>query len=651
MKNITRAWFDFPRRLIEFVASSLPRGAVVATVFLVACLRAQTPAEPLRDLFGPLRDASKRFARTPPDWRTIAQNLARLKTLDGFAVDAETGQVVLYGTVGAEPGPFRLDDLFVALRGTFFERESLGMTIDENKDDKRGPTMPVRFFAGSAQSHLGEVMFECDRLMKGLGLGKDTLSREPITSNVPHFANQGTLAQRLVSSAKDDDAHPWERFWITLTTDRFPENDGRGKALVAVSRRNPAIWFQHHRLFVDNEKMIDPGQGQRLESSGGQQSKSGMQFADHFTQYYPEFAAERPVFGHLHEISKLVVGAAWVFEKKWPLDPELLFCRAPERVETPEHTRSLETTTEWTTGNTIHKLTLFGGVLLKPQTKFVAQETKDIEAFDALVNAHRQPLREGRVVPLPNAARPSHLLISIGPTTTAPPALRQRRSIRMREASGRLEPIAQTGSHPVLGRYDLPAWIDPVTGRELLNLPVLRTVSPARETAWGEIGIAKDKMHRVDMPRFRSLVSPLGDINLKFSDKLDFDVTRNEPFFSAENSAVKYYPESGSVRLADGGEYHFTADGTVDKVAIANGPTVNFQHPRYVDGPFVQTSSDPTGRPRGPPIRTTETTGTVTATSGAPRGLGELLITARGTGGNAALDVRSADGTLQHIDR
>ena len=197
------------------------------------------PAGPNGDLFHSLRHstAGDRVTETSA-WPSIIQAIEHLKTIDGAAIDEETGQLVLAGESTDVPGSITLDDVTVALRAAFFEREEVGMTIDEDPNDKEGPRMFVKFFGGTKDTHFGQVMFECDRLMKSLGLGQDNLTKQPLAARFPEFASHVALSRQY----EPGNTHPsWNRFWINVATGRKDAEAGGPILGVSTSGQCPSF--------------------------------------------------------------------------------------------------------------------------------------------------------------------------------------------------------------------------------------------------------------------------------------------------------------------------------------------------------------------------------------------------------------------------
>lgn len=598
------------------------------------------------DLFDSLRAASDKRSRSPLNWQELAETVGRLKTLDGLYVDRATGQIVLYGEPGDGDGPIRPGDIFTALRSEFFVLEEVGMTIDPDEQNPHGPSMPVRYFGGTQNTRIGQVMFECDRLMKCLGMGRDNVTGQPLKSRVPQFATQAQLPRAArgapggASPALEEEL--WNRFWITLNTNREPADQGYGKSLVGVVANEPLLEFTHHRLFVDTERMYRPAGSGTLLSSGGQQTAGARQFADHLTVHYDEIGGEFPVFEELKQLSKLVVAARWVREKKWPIDPEMLYYHVGETETTPR------TPASWVE-YPAQGVKIFGGVSLDPNTGFVAKDPNKAAAFGDLVKAQRQPLQEGRPLRLPSPDGRDRLVVPVGPTITAPPTSSQRRTpVHIRERDRTFEPSSRQDKHPVTGRYEIGAWLDSTTGREILNAPVLRQIYTVRETAtetWGEGAQA----HKVNIPAWLYITSPLRDIHVEFILDSKFDPQRNAPYFESNGGDMRYYPGMGEVVSKDGPHYRFDADGLLESVHLPDGSIARFSREGYADGPLYQASSDPTGRPRGPPIRMGPTTGENSPSSRPSSHM--ATITIQNPANGAILEVRPHGNELQFIDR
>jgi len=531
------------------------------------------------------------------------------------------------------------------------------MTLDEDPDNKRGPWMLAKFFAGTRDTHFGQVMFECDRLMKCLGQGKDNITKEDLRPKMAGFHTQAEISLAL---NEERAGAVWDRFWANLATGRFPANDLRGKPLVEVSSDHHTIWFAEHRIFVDTEQMLDPGKGHRLASSGGRQSRSALAFADQLTARYDELAKEFSAFHSLHELSKLVVLAEWVREAEIPIDPELLHCRLSSGTTTPTRTPSLSTTNAWQQGNGILQIYTFGGVTLEPGTKYVTAKEKHADPLAVTVEQHRAELRAGEVVRMPSPDAQPKLIIPFGPSARGPPdqdvTSGTRSPPRAVEVQGRLRARSREADDPVLGRFEMPVWTDAATGHQMLNLPVLRAEFSARHSKTATFRSSDGRSTEpVKVPDRVYVTSPLRDIHVCFEKDPGFDEQRAEPYFPALAKEVAgYYPRSRAVRMKDGTEYRFSPDGLVEEVQGPGKPHVKIEHRDYRDGPLTLSTVTPSTLPRGPPIRQIEPLGRpppISREADVPSSAACTRLVVRNIGTGRSLEVRDDGGRLFFVQK
>jgi hypothetical protein len=576
------------------------------------------PAGRLPDMLGALRTAaSPRLER--PDWFALADALTHLKTLDGAGIDPETGQLLLVGEQTDGVGPFRLEDVAVTLRAAFREREAVGMTIDENPDDKEGPWMFVKFFGGTRDTHIGQVMFECDRLMKSLGQGADSITKQPLASGVPAILTHAEYSQQLDPRGGDE---RWSRFWITLSTGRTGPRQAEGKPWVDVSDDKGYIWFANHRMYVDTEQMLDPGRGARLRSSGGRQSRSSRAFADALTEHYDELAKRFPVFGELKELSKLVVLAEWIHEHHpEAIDPELVLARFESSVRTPDTTPTLATTRQ-ASGYVIKML---GGVMLAPDTRYVRTAEQKATELARAGAERRAELRRGEAVPWVDASGVRRQIVALGPPVRGPtsPAPRQRRrTLRVREASGNVSATSLSEAESAdriaerFGGVEPAVWVDPGTGIESLDLPVLRRMTSARKTRIATFTEPGGATKKVEVPASLHIDSPSRDISIAFTTDARYDAVNGEAYFASKSSdAVRFYASRNELRLGDGSSFRFGDGGILTDVSLPQGRTFRFEH-RGPPAPPPRPPDTGSNSPRGPPpLSPRESLGDITPTS------------------------------------
>jgi len=158
-----------------------------------------------------------------------ASVLLPLNTITGGTFDPATGQIVLFGQQNDSPSalpPMSLDDLAVAVRAGETGTSPVVSIEDPVVNSplwpgrscytvRYGPyyTDPVdgrvKVLDVSSNTHFGWVMFEADRLMKSLCLGRDNRTGQGVSSNVPGYRNLVNLAlDYRVSRAMSS------RFWF-----------------------------------------------------------------------------------------------------------------------------------------------------------------------------------------------------------------------------------------------------------------------------------------------------------------------------------------------------------------------------------------------------------------------------------------------------
>ncbi len=557
-------------------------------------------AAPFQDLCGQLRAAPPRAAAR--NWSMSAEALRHLKTLDGAYFDARTRQLVLVGQYSETPGPFEPEDLPVVMRARFLEATDPGVTIDPIQGNKTGPEMEVKFFGGARDTHLGQLMFECDRLMKCLSLGRDNVTKAPVVSAVEGFHTLPFLSLRmgpLRSSAT------WARFWIVPALDQIDGPDGKprrltdkdpeGKPVIALSADCCTIAFEQWRLYVRTEKMRDSGNDKALVSAG-EQDPAARRFADHLTANYAKIAAEFPPFAQLYELAKLVVVADWAYRCQLPIDHEMLYVDFSSPTSaTPMKTPTLSVSDSVEAERHVRQVTLFGGVTLEPKT-FMAEDrqghAKDLADRVAphLEEAHHAGLahweaRDGR--PYMVAGWPAQ---SRAPPTLAPVPLAHssgQARISVRKDSGTKFAFTAAGSGGT-AKYGMPVLIDQTTGEETLDLPLLRKETSKRVRRHIEITTGQQH-YTVYRPEFLYVTSPHGRVNIGFNlAKPNIDLLHNEPYFPADVPGIKgYYPQSNKVVGDDGTEFHFQ-NGTGLLTGISGGgkPRVSIVYHQYQDGPL-----------------------------------------------------------------
>jgi RHS repeat-associated protein len=204
-----------------------------------------------------------------------AEALRSLGTLTGVAYDKASGKIVLLSRDNGsiQLPELRVDDLATVFRTVYERGESPWVTIDPDPKNPRGPLMIIRQADGTANTFVGWVLFEADRIMKGYSLGKDNQSQALIQSHVPDYSK---VVEKMFSPGGGS---TWERFWIVPAEVKRNRDDNSGATIFEIPLKVNA-----QRMVLENGK-LRPAPVQ-TPSAGGDL------FRRWFTQHYDEIAAE-----------------------------------------------------------------------------------------------------------------------------------------------------------------------------------------------------------------------------------------------------------------------------------------------------------------------------------------------------------------------
>jgi len=149
-----------------------------------------------------------------------AAALPDMGLLAGVAVD-ENGRLILLSEDDARINlpPLRLDDVVTIFRCVYEHGQSPYVSIDNDPKNPNGPLCTVRHGPGTAETYVGWVLFQCDRVLKCYSLGFDNRDGKPFRSRVPGFKS-GTQLAHEIETADPDSARrkpgdlEWRRIWI-----------------------------------------------------------------------------------------------------------------------------------------------------------------------------------------------------------------------------------------------------------------------------------------------------------------------------------------------------------------------------------------------------------------------------------------------------
>lgn len=279
-----------------------------------------------------------------------ADLLLSIDDLSGATYDPKTGQIILYGVQDVALPEMNMDDVAVAAN-SIFSWEDPAISIDPPIVNNQ---FTVRYEGPIAETEFGYILFEADRVMKTLAMGKDNITFQPVTSSVPGFKTM--LQRELETGTCLEGTTSSDRFWfqpkeVTLVQ----SSDGRSMAFDSVSIELLTEYTREGGI---------PGQEINPEAEA---------FAAHFTEHYDEFAAEFPVFQDLKRLAKVVAVVRWIRDNEIPIDLGWLAQYDLAYFDTPETTPA--TTNQATSGSCT--IIIKGGAALTTPNEYLADDPMD----------------------------------------------------------------------------------------------------------------------------------------------------------------------------------------------------------------------------------------------------------------------------------
>lgn len=323
-------------------------------------------------------------APSPPPATSSDPLLLALGNIKGAVFDPVRGRLVVVAPLDATGPAVTPHDWGIALKCAA-SSESPTFSLDPAEPtNPRGPTLSCVYYGPISGTHLGQVMFDADWLMKQMGLGN-------VRPAVEGF--QDIFELTFARGVNRNSTSTFMRFWITCVD-------------LAVRASEHALVFDGIRLGVKTEKMHESSSG--LTSSGGQEDPVAKQFAQFLTDHFDEIAATQPAFAELKRLSGLLALATWLRNQGGEVDPTWLSENSVAALATPvtEQNKSLtrekrEVKTRQVRGGTetetiTRSVTLFGGVdlaltLPEPSRDREAQRLYNFVTKKAEWNGERLP--------------------------------------------------------------------------------------------------------------------------------------------------------------------------------------------------------------------------------------------------------------------
>lgn len=530
---------------------------------------------------------------------SAGKTLEGLGQLKGVAIDEATGKVVLIGSDDTRIAlpPLRLADVVTVFRAVYIHGESPTVTIDPDEENPDGPIMHVMHGPGTEGTYVGWILFECDRIMKTLQLGKDNVNGRVVTSRIPGYAE--TLDAIFFGdslhkgSAGSSSRQHWERFWIVpAAVNRFDV------ATTDLSLFDVPLKVNTQKMRWEGNKLVDDDKG---ESSAGAKAFT-IWFAEHYDEIADENLLQPPPGSGLkapvavfHELRRIALITA-IAERLRDMGESMpLWMRdyPPAFFPVTKTTPSLTIEKTKLDGSYERTSTIYGGVNLAPADKDVhvfsdAKGTKslNVRREDAVFVGIAQREATSLTLKIPQLAQESKAegkrRTITTPDGTALSAVVLPGADTCELASNRQQvvdlevPIGLGRSISLTRHYN--SFFDPVgeCGKGwTLDLP---------ELVENKIPVNRDGKHSVYRP-VNHLLSPLGSVDIRF-DRID----RVEPY-GVEMAVAAGHPEIAGVAsgpsaiveaetrqvlFRDGTEWHFDSENGWLLLVQADGTATRY---------------------------------------------------------------------------
>jgi len=312
-----------------------------------------------RDTF----DAIVELATASPRNPSYAE-YAHLADITGAMFDDKKGRLILWGpqieeSAGGYMPPFLMvDDFVMALKildageypqmsiGTFRQRVP---TAEEMEQVRRSGKMPVEYIPDfTAHTHAGFLLFEADRWLKTLGLGRDSLTYEPAECPVRGYRAMSDLA----NVDKFDTSGKITPFGLNWFLPDAPQ----------VATSGYTMKFVGYKMRVKYLALVD--------------DPAIARFANHMTDHFDEYLKHYPVFRELVRFHKLTQVARWYRQCGFPYK-RLLKNYQPLPIKTLETTRMIQAQIRDTNGY------LAGGVNFSAPNYYVAPSSVPVQYLGA----------------------------------------------------------------------------------------------------------------------------------------------------------------------------------------------------------------------------------------------------------------------------
>lgn len=225
-----------------------------------------------------------------------------ISTLDGAYY--EKGKLFLVGQkreTQQQPASFLPEDIIVAFR-SIANSPCRGASVDiiETYDPSGTGKYGIINFEGLIEnSHLGQVLFESDRLLKTISLGCDNISFSSL--QLTRWWNRNKFDYKKMPTSNTTEE--WHKFWFTA--DEMEIEDDHNSDIMR---------FNNNKITALTQKMKIKNSEAEYYFEKESKSETG-NFTANLNENFQYYRNEYPVLNEFIEISKLIAIAKWFYNK------------------------------------------------------------------------------------------------------------------------------------------------------------------------------------------------------------------------------------------------------------------------------------------------------------------------------------------------
>lgn len=305
------------------------------------------------------------------------QALAKLTQVHGAVWDDKNKQLIIVGKTNqksnSNQAKLNLNDLLVAINVLYSGKE-IGVSIDPRKPsngEERSDKMNVRYIPKETNNtNLGRILFEADRQLKVLNLGKNNDPNNPIdlTKLAQKIKDYRSELDLIPSEQVIDKPSVWSRFWFQ------PEP-------LSLSTTERAFVYDETNKLKIKTQYFEPGPPPKSIEGN---DPTAQKFVDQINNNYDKYAQEITVFDELRQVAQLVGLTKWLRKEAIPVDRAWLDEQKLQPIKTSDTTPAITAwkRTEKPSSDSIPTwlvIGAYGGVNLAPEP--IVKEDPQIGQF------------------------------------------------------------------------------------------------------------------------------------------------------------------------------------------------------------------------------------------------------------------------------